>query len=275
MKRRFLLLACAASTIGSLVDARSSYAAKDVFLGSVSGATVPWSGISHAAWNQLLQKYVDSNGLVDYRAWKSSRADQMRLSGYLTSLSKASGRDGTREQQLAFWINAYNAVTIHGILREYPTTSIRNHTAKLLGYNIWKNLKLYVGGTPYSLDQMEHEILRKMDEPRIHFAIVCASVGCPRLLSQAYVAERLEEQLTLNATDFFSRQQNFQHDVSGNTFKLSSLLNWFASDFGRDQKAQLKRMSEWLPTEDARSAARRGTVRIAYLDYDWGLNAQR
>lgn len=274
MKRRFLLAACAVASIGSLLGARSSYAAKDVFLGSVSGATDPLSGISHAPWDKLLQKYVDQNGLVDYRAWKSSRADQARLSDYLSSLSKASGRDGTREHRLAFWINAYNALTIQGILREYPTTSIRNHTAKLLGYNIWKNLKLYVGGTPYSLDQMEHEILRKMNEPRIHFAIVCASIGCPRLLNEAYVADRLDQQLTLNAKDFFSRQQNFQHDVRANTFRMSSLLNWFASDFGRNQTIQLKRLSDWLPTEEAQSAARRNAIRVTYLDYDWGLNTQ-
>ena len=114
-----------------------------------------------------------------------------------------------RESQLAFWINAYNAVTIRGILREYPTTSIRSHTPRLFGYHIWKDLKLYVGGKPYSLDQIEYEVLRQMDEPRIHFATVCASISYPNLLNEAYVPGELEIQLAANAKDFFRASRTF------------------------------------------------------------------
>ena len=165
-------------------------------------------------------------------------------------------------------------MTIRGILREYPTSSIRNHTARLFGYNIWHDLKLYVGGQPYSLDQMEHQLLRKMSEPRIHFAIVCASISCPRLLDEAYVASRLDEQLTRNTKDFFSRRGNFRHASSDSRFYVSSILKWFAEDFGADQASQLRKIAPWLPTSAATTAAQRGSVKVSYLDYDWGLNEQ-
>ena len=177
--------------------------------------------IDHSTWNQLLQKYVNEQGEVNYKAWHASAADRQALDSYLNTLSTASTTTpAARESQFAFWINAYNAVTIKGILREYPTTSIRNHTAKLLGYNIWKDLLLTVGDTQISLNDMEHEVLRKMGDPRIHFAIVCASHSCPRLLNQAYTAQDLENQLLMQThKQFFANPENFQYDVNQRQFR--------------------------------------------------------
>ena len=217
-------------------------AGKKSYVGEKSPQARPVStdGIDHSAWDSLLKKYVDADGQVNYRQWRSSQSDQQTLSRYLCELSTANPQlPAQRETKLAFWINAYNAVTVSGILKEYPTSSIRNHTAKVVGYNIWKDYQLYVGGTPYSLEAIEHQILRKMNEPRIHFAIVCASIGCPRLLNEAYVANRLEEQLERNSKDFFSRSQNFRHVPQSNQFQMSAILDWFGSDFGNDQRAQL------------------------------------
>jgi hypothetical protein len=195
------------------------------------------------------------------------------LDGYLAHLSAAAfTRQSGRDAQLAFWINAYNAVTVKGILREYPTSSIRNHTAKLVGYNIWKDLQLPVEGKRYSLDQIEHEILRKMGEPRIHFAIVCASIGCPRLLNEAYTAHKLEEQLTANAQAFFADPTKFQHDAARRTIAVSPILKWFAGDFGASQADQLRQIAPYLPNVSARQLAQSGQARVRYLDYDWGLN---
>ena len=240
-----------------------------------AGEQVSMDRISHAPWNALLDRYVDDAGFVNYRAWKASAADGKRLDQYLSDLSRASptGR-ATRDAQLAFWINAYNALTIKGILREYPTTSIRNHTPKLFGYNVWEDLLLVVGPKPYSLTQIEHEVLRPMGEPRIHFAIVCASRGCPRLLNQAYTAATLEDQLNRNATDFFAKKINFQYDPRARAIKISSIMDWFAGDFGRDSVEQMKRISPYLPDDAARSLASSGTASVTYLDYDWSLNDQ-
>jgi hypothetical protein len=250
-------------------------AGSPVYVGVKTTPPVPLESIDQSAWNSLLNKYVDQNGRVDYRAWKSDAADLASLEQYLVSLSgaNASAR-AAKSVKLAYWINAYNALTIHGILREYPTTSIRNHTAKLFGYNIWNDLPLYVGGKPYSLDTMEHKILRKMNEPRIHFAIVCASIGCPRLANEAYDPKRIDQQLTANAKDFFARNQNFRYDAAASRFSVSSILDWFGEDFGRDQASRLRKIAEWLPSTASREAALRNSVSLSFLQYDWALNSQ-
>ncbi|WP_413431691.1 DUF547 domain-containing protein [Crateriforma spongiae] len=231
--------------------------------------------VDHGDWDTLLKRFVDQNGNVDYRSWKQSAADQRALDAYLAQLSSANpNAQASLAGKLAFWINAYNAVTIKGILREYPTSSIRNHTAKLIGYNIWDDLLLTVGGKSYSLNQMEHEILRKMGEPRIHFAIVCASISCPRLLNEAYTADKLEQQLTMNSRNFFANQRNLRFDASRQHFQLSSILEWFGEDFGANQAAQLRTIAPYFPQGPAQQFASQGRGSVSYLDYDWGLNDQ-
>ena len=253
-------------------------AASIIYVGQkvVPKSQVSMDQINHSSWDSLVKKYVDQNGYVNYKGWHASASDQRALTTYLNQLSKADpDMSASQNAKLAFWINAYNAVTVHGILREYPTTSIRNHTAKVFGYNIWKNLQLVVGGKPYSLEGIEHQILRKMNEPRIHFAIVCASIGCPRLLNEAYTANQVQKQLDINAKDFFSRSQNFRFDQQNKQFQLSSILSWFGTDFGSNQGAQLKTMAAWLPNKAAQNAALQNSVRIKYLDYNWDLNDQK
>tara|TARA_R110002049_G_scaffold2750_2_gene21456 strand:- start:239533 stop:240453 length:921 start_codon:yes stop_codon:yes gene_type:complete len=250
-------------------------AGSPIYLGSKTTLSLSMDAIDHQVWDRLLKTYVNDDGLVDYKAWKASIDDVKQLDAYLEMLSSASlSHQATRASKLAFFINAYNAVTVKGILNEYPTTSIRNHTAKLFGYNIWEDLQLFVSGTPLSLEAIEHQVLRKMSEPRIHFAIVCASIGCPRLLNEAYLADKLNEQLDRNAKDFFSRSRNFRYDASSQTFYLSSILNWFGEDFGDSKSARLKKISPWLPAAGGKDQASAGTGSVKFLDYDWGLNEQ-
>lgn len=246
---------------------------------AILGRRVPEEGrtsfddIDHTAWNELLHHYVDRDGIVDYAAWKASSADRGALRKYMATLSGADPTTpASREATLAFWINAYNAATIEGILREYPTSSIRNHTAEVFGYNIWNDLLLLVGDRMYSLNQIEHEVLRKMGEPRIHFAIVCASVGCPPLRDEAYAADRIDEQLTENARRFFANPARFRADVGGREISVSPILKWFAGDFGADQAAQMRAIAPYLPDVAGRRLAESGHATVRYLDYDWGLN---
>ena len=237
-----------------------------------TGQQVSMYAIDHSAFDRLLNKYVDHDGFVDYRTWYRQRADRQTLRGYLSELSRASvTKSAKRDAKLAFWINAYNAVTLEGIMQEYPTDSIRNHTARVFGYNIWKELPLIVAGRQYSLEQIEHQILRKMSEPRIHFAIVCASVSCPRLRNEAYTADKLQKQLAGNATDFFSRRNNFR--ISDGTMYVSSILNWFADDFGNSQATRFTYLQKYLPVS-TRTIAVRPETQVHYLDYDWNLNDQ-
>ncbi len=272
------LASTATFSLTCLLTLNTALAGRKVYVGQNVPAAqqVTIDQIDARSWDALLKRYVDEQGNVNYAAWKQSAADVETLDAFLAHLSTANPNAPARPQaKLAFWINAYNAVTVRGILREYPTTSIRNHTAKLLGYNIWKDLLLSVGGNPYSLDQIEHEVLRKLGEPRIHFAIVCASRSCPRLLAEAYTADKLDAQLTRNAQVFFANSGNFQYDSQRQTFQLSSILKWFGEDFGNTQATQLRTIAPYLPSREAYDAAVANKVSVSYLDYDWGLNDAR
>lgn len=235
---------------------------------------VPVEQIRHNGWEALLKDYVDQRGMVAYARWKKSPDDLRALDDYLNHLSTASiSATSDRAATKAFWINAYNAVTIKGILREYPTTSIRNHTPRFFGYNIWDDLHLLVAGKPYSLNQMEHDNLRRMGDPRIHFAIVCASIGCPTLPKTAFVPAKIDAQLSASAQAFFASPERFRFDVEQNDVYLSPILDWFEEDFGATTAEQLRRIAPWAPA-DAQSLLMGGKARLKYLDYDWGLNDQ-
>lgn len=274
-RKRFLI--CLVIAAGIAITAVQSFAGTKVVVGRrvPRNELLPMDQIDHSLFDQLLREYVDGQGNVAYAAWKASDRSRGQLTAYLNRLSAADLQaQSSKEARLAFWINAYNALTIHGILREYPTTSIRNHTARFYGYNIWQDLQLVVGGSQFGIEQIEHEVLRKMGEPRIHFAIVCASISCPRLRNEAYTAARLEEQLSTNAREFFANPANFRYDTRQQRFYLSSILKWFARDFGSDQAERLRNLSPYLP-QSAVAAAQSNGVRVSYLRYDWGLNDQR
>ena len=239
-------------------------------IGNVPGKTISINKVDHASFNELLNNYVDDNGDVDYTSWKSN--DTKNLEIYLEALSVADpDKKSSKKAKLAFWINAYNALTIYGILEKYPTSTIRNHTSKLFGYNIWKDLKLQVNESAYSLDDIEHEILRKMEEPRIHFAIVCASHSCPRLLNEAYEPDTLEDQLNTNAVFFFANKENFNIDEKKQVVYLSSILDWFGEDFGDSTAAILDKISPLL----AESESETSNWKVKYLPYSWKLNDQK
>ena len=232
------------------------------------------SQIKHDDFDTLLKKYVDKDGMVKYKDWHASTEDRTKLQTYINSLSRANLKQPSENKdKLAYWINAYNAVTIEGILQVYPTSSIKNHTSNGFGYNIWKKLFLTVDDTRINLDSIEHKVLRKMNEPRIHFAIVCASISCPRLLNEAYVGDKLEKQLVTNTKDFFSRSRNFQANSSGQ-IQMSKIIEWFGKDFGQSQNDQLRVLYPYFP-ESARQALAGKSVSVQYLNYDWNLNEQR
>ena len=271
-----VLTACLATGVAVYLTlwSQEAYAKSPLGKNWPSTQLVSMDQIDHAPFDALLKKHVDADGYVNYKAWRSSSVDRRALESYLENLGRASTTTrSSREAQIAFWINAYNAVTIEGILQVYPTSSIRNHTARLAGYNIWKDLPLRVGGYAYSLEDMEHKILRRMRDPRVHFAIVCASVGCPRLKNEAYSAEKLEQQLGENTLDFFSRSQNLQVDSGSRTIYFSTILKWFSDDFGNSQADRLAYLKPYLPAAAQRLVGHSRT-RVKYLNYDWNLNDQ-
>lgn len=229
------------------------------------------ASVDHSLFHELLQKYVDQDGNVDYETWK--KTDSRNLNRYLARMGGVDAGSLGRDERMAYWINVYNALTIRGMLEFYPLKSIKEKVSRLGGFNIWDDYPVLLKGEEYSLNHIEHKILRKMGDPRIHFAIVCASKGCPRLRSEAYTGSSLNGQLEDNARDFFSRAQNFRVDAAKSALYLSSILKWFGEDFGKNDTEVLREISQWIQDPAAKSLAERG-AKVRYLDYDWSLNKQ-
>lgn len=230
--------------------------------------------VDHSAYDALLRKYVDDRGLVAYARWKASADDMRALDDYLARAGCVDlKKPADKPAELAYWINLYNALTLKGILREYPTKSIRDHTSRFGGYNIWKDLLIWVDGRRLSLNDIEHSILRKMGEPRIHLAVVCASRGCPPLWNRAYSAKGLDEQLRANGRRFLARPENLRADAGAREVCLSKLFEWYGTDFGAVAAEQLKALAPMLPA--GTEWVTQPGVRVCYLDYDWSLNDQQ
>jgi len=228
--------------------------------------------IDHSIYDTLLKRYVDQEGFVAYRQLKAQ--DEARLQAYLDALGDVDPEQlRDRAERLAYWINAYNALTIKGILYFYPTKSIREHVS-VIGYNIWKDYKMQVNGTAYSLDDIEHDILRKMGDPRIHFAIVCASVSCPKLLNEPYTGNRLDDQLTRSTRDFFSDPKKFRIDRSAGSVHQSPIMDWYKDDFGKNKMERLAFIKPFLSDADDRAFLDSSGLKVKNLDYDWHLNDQ-
>lgn len=212
----------------------------------------------HFLWNELLQKHVSANGNVNYKSFK---IDHKKLLEYINILailkSKPEFDSISKEEKLAFWINAYNALTIDLIIKNYPVKSIKDIK------NPWEQRLWQFGDKWYNLEDIEHKILRKMDEPRIHFAIVCASYSCPKLQNTAFTAGNLEQQLTLATQEFLSDTN--RNEISENTLKLSKIFRWFDKDFEQNGSLIdfLKKYSNVTISAKAK---------ISYKDYNWDLN---
>lgn len=210
---------------------------------------------THASWNDLLQKHVSNNGNVDYKGFKKY---QFELNNYFKVLNDSLPNEThSREYSLAFWINAYNAFTIDLILRNYPIKSIKD-IKNPWDQRIWK-----LGNKWYNLNDIEHQILRKMDEPRIHFAIVCASVSCPKLRNEAYTAEKLEQQLTKATKDFLN--DSSKNTLTADKMELSKIFQWFTKDFTQNGSL-IDFINQYYETEISSQAKK------TFKEYNWDLN---
>ena len=222
----------------------------------------------HAEWDFILKKYVHE-GKVDYNKIISSPSDLKRLNNYLITLGNTEVSLLTRDERLAFWINAYNAFTVKMILNHYPLKSIKDIK------DPWKQKLWYAGNEKLSLDDIENIKLRKeFKEPRIHFAIVCASIGCPELYPEAFEKDKIEQMLNLITRNFFAERRNFQLKTSGTklTVYLNSIFKWFKSDFGKDDKQIVEFIIPYLQKQDRDLINVSDDVTIKYLNYDWSLN---
>jgi hypothetical protein len=217
--------------------------------------TIYTAAFDHAIFNNLLKKHVTSDGNVNYNGFKS---DSKTLQIYIDLLKTYQPIDSwAKEDKLAYWINAYNALTIDLILRNYPTKSIKDIK------DPWDQRLWQLGKKKYNLNDIEHKILRKMNEPRIHFAIVCASVSCPKLQNGVFTALNLEKQLT-NATKEFLTDPA-KNELSENNIKLSKIFKWFKKDF--EQNGSLIDFFNQYSKVSISNGAKK-----SYKDYNWDLN---
>jgi hypothetical protein len=209
----------------------------------------------HTLWQFLLQQHVDDKGQVDYRGFLK---DRRILEGYLKILKEDQPvQSWSKNEKLAYYINLYNAYTVLLILDNYPTESIKKIK------NPWDQELIPLHDDIISLGDLEHKILRKMDEPRIHFAINCASASCPKLSNKAYEAKGLDKHLESATKDFINSERN---QISKEQLKLSKIFKWYKNDFlDGDVRTYIKNYTEVAIASNAD---------IDYLDYDWGLNGK-
>lgn len=229
-----------------------------------------------ALFTKLLSDHV-ADGRVDYAALTSDP----RLERYLAWLSVTDPESLTSQGRLALWINAYNAYTLKLIADNYPLESINDLHAggRLFAFatrrTAWDLRFVVVGGETYSLNDIEHEIIRKrFDDFRIHFALVCAARSCPPLRGEAYTAARLGTQLDDQARLFLSETDKNRFDIQSRTAWLSPILKWYRGDFGGDDDALLRAIAPFVSdaTVRTRLEAAPGEWRIEHTRYDWSLN---
>lgn len=223
---------------------------------------------SHAGWDSLLKRYVNERGLVDYKGLKR---DQARLQTYLDLLSRTPPAPSwSTNEQMAYWINAYNAFTVQLILNHYPVESIKD-----IGFAVqipfvntpWAEKFFTIGGKKMSLDNIEHGTLRKQfNDPRIHFALVCAARSCPRLRNEAYVPARLAEQLNEQGVDFLNDPA--KNAITPARASLSKLFDWYEGDFTKNKRSVVYWVNRYSQTKISDDTP------ISYLDYNWQLNEQ-
>jgi len=243
----------------------------------------------HPAWTALLRTHVvlrdgGRSSAVSYAGFARDRSQLKTYLGTLSAVPESEFNAWSKPQQLAFLINAYNAFTIEKVLMRYPDLRSIRDFGKLIG-NPWKDKFFSLFGRDATLDGIEHDMIRvagRYDDPRIHFAVNCASIGCPMLREEAYAATRLDAQLDEQALRFMSDRTRNRYDASARKLALSSIFDWYGKDFARGWKGYTS-LDQWLARyadqladkQDGRAAIRTGGVPVTFLDYDWRLNDAR
>jgi len=236
---------------------------------------------SHTKFTELLRAHVvwidgGSASRVDYAAIKSNPALLTQYLSEVAAVTQQQYDEFSKAQQLAFLINAYNAYTIQFILTKYPDLKSIKDLGSLFS-SPWKKKRFPLLGEKRSLDEIEHDMIRKpgvFDDPRIHMAVNCASIGCPALRDEAYVADRLDAQLDDSVRRFLSDRSRNRADDRG--LWVSKIFDWYAGDFEK----QAGSVQAWLApyadllSDDAqvRADVRDASLRLHYLEYDWSLN---
>jgi len=261
-----VLLSLATATVSRVLPAQSPAAAA-----SAPAAATPV--VDHAAWNAMLGAYVTA-GMVDYDAFQRDP----RFAAYLAQLGRVQAATLPRTEQLAYWINVYNAYTIQLLNSRKERRSIRNIN-KVLGVTLkspWAEPIVKADRRTLTLDDVEHEIIRKQfKDPRIHVALVCAALGCPPLRSEAFTAERLEAQLDDQARVFLAQTAKNRVDVTRSTVYGSPIFTWYREDFGGTLAGVGAFWARYVSAGPEQELLRGGKFRWVDTEYDWRINMRR
>lgn len=240
-------------------------------------AAATWADVDVGPFDRLLARYVsesaDGVNRVSYRAWKASTADRAALDGFIGAMAQATPSRMGRDARFAYWANLYNALTLQEVLRHYPVASIRDIKSRgVLDFGAligpWKTKLVTVEGRALSLDDIEHGIMRPtFRDPRVHYAVNCASIGCPNLQREAFRAERLQAQLDAAARAFINHPRGVT--VENGRLRLNSIYEWFRTDFGSQDQLLAHLAVYAAPGQANAIRAARG---IAGYGYDWTLN---
>jgi len=231
--------------------------------------------IDHAAWQLLLDDYLDAEdpsgvNLFDYENLALEALSD--LDDYIDVLSAIDPRSYTHEEQFAYWINLYNAATVQLIATHYPIESITELGETALAFGPWDDPSVTVAGKSLSLNNIEHGILRPVfGDSRLHFAVNCASIGCPNLQPDAFTGENLDQLLAKGASEYMSHPRAVE--LQDGKLVMSSIFDWYAEDFGADRKAVLATVAAYCPPPLAEKV-KNYTGEIDYR-YDWQLNEVR
>ena len=235
----------------------------------------------HSPWDHVLKEFVNEQGRVDYAALKASPAELDRYVRELAARSPVSHPQNfpTRQSQLAYWVNAYNALVMKGVVDRWPVESVRKIGG--LPYSFFWRKKFVLGERKYTLDAIERIMRKNLAEPRIHFAIVCAANSCPRLQRQAYTPENTDRLLEEAARFFVNEPRNLRIDPGQNRVTVARIFSFYHEDFETYVKENnltgigqpiLDYIRVHANEENRRALDGLNQPRLEHFDYDWGIN---
>ncbi|MEO0437283.1 MAG: DUF547 domain-containing protein [Pseudomonadota bacterium] len=277
MKIKILALRLAAVSLLLLLSACASVERLAIPKAKLLDASLSQSGVQvepeHTAWNQFIKQYLraDSEGFGRLAYAEVTDGDKSSLAAYILALSSVDATRLSRNAQLAYWSNLYNAKTVAVILDHYPVESIRNIKDGVLDLGPWEEKRLTVNEVPLSLHNIEHGIVRPLwpNTPEIHYLLNCAALGCPTLVSYAYDADNVEAALKDNASRFINSDRGVTLDERGRLV-LSKIYAWYFQDFGGSKSELLDHLLQYADEATRKEIQEhRGTVRYVY---DWSLN---
>ncbi|ESA36787.1 putative conserved secreted protein [Leptolyngbya sp. Heron Island J] len=281
MKRKYLsalFLACSIGLAGcstAAVTTSSNGSSEQIAIASAEG-------VDYSIYDDVLSTYVDDSGWVNYADLQASRQQLDTFNNGLASVDDATLGGWSEEEQIAFWINAYNSLTLKSIIDQTPIKpSIKDITG------VWRLRKHPINETEKTLNNIEHDVLRvDFDEPRLHAAIVCAAISCPPLRNEAFNGENLDAQLDEQVVQWLARPDGLKIDKEAGEVKVSKIFSWFGGDWipsygvesgftgSKEEQAVLNFISEYVSEED-RAYLEAGEYKLSYFNYDWSLNDQK